>query len=394
MKLGRNVLSLAFAALAASSAQAGWVSGGGELVKNKNNPWFVQNTPTVNYCIERDPTTFRMSDDRLNELVGKALDYWRAEFSRAHLSSGGSGPEMRLLTQTYVRQSCTQDVDLRFQFGVLAGDQRRSLGIDPKEHVAFTIRTDYDERKLKAKGFLYVTPDNGPERYRGDEYRDGVWHEADNRYLFEILVHELGHTLGMPHFGNSLMAEEFGELLVHYSRIYPREGDVEVATLGFNFDFPGTRCWEAGDDGMDRGFVIAFFELPKTFECLRFAFERDPRDELIVRSANLTYSVGDEWHDAGRIEFTGWSMDSTPNIKLKYRAEQEVFPVDGSGTVFTIPSDLDQLTGWFTPSIGQVRKYVSIELEPEMFRVLGFYPERGLRHLMFYARSSEREKDK
>lgn len=37
---------------------AGMDSGGGKIVKDSNNPWFVNNTSQVNYCIERDSSTF------------------------------------------------------------------------------------------------------------------------------------------------------------------------------------------------------------------------------------------------------------------------------------------------------------------------------------------------
>lgn len=375
-----RALLFAVLPLVASSAQAGWVSGGGELIKNKNNPWFIQNTETVGYCIEKDDATFRLSPQRLDELIHDALDYWRAEFRRAAVSSAGT-PSMSLLTQTLVKRPCSEAVDLRFQFGVLSPEQRAGLGgVDPREHVAFVIRTEYDERQLKGRGFLYVTPDNGPERYRGDDYRDGVWHEANGRHLFEILVHELGHVFGLPHFGMEFMAESFGEWLVQYPRPIPAEGQPETATLSFNYGVPRQRCQL---DAYETAKLREFFEIQEDFSCVGFEFAPGP--DFNPATARLSYRVNGVWRSAATIEFKSWKIDSHPNIKLKFRAEQQVFAVDGPGTAFALPSAVTEASGWSTTDRSQTRKYVSFEFEPTTFKVSGLYPDVGLRHLLFYA---------
>src|SRR4051812_27862966 len=56
------------------SAFGGWVSGGGELVRDTQNPWFIQNTASVSYCIEVDPNHFKAPRDRIEAVVKTAFD--------------------------------------------------------------------------------------------------------------------------------------------------------------------------------------------------------------------------------------------------------------------------------------------------------------------------------
>ena len=41
-----------------------WNSGGGEFLADSLNPWFIQNTKIVTYCIEIDDNAFHLGDAR------------------------------------------------------------------------------------------------------------------------------------------------------------------------------------------------------------------------------------------------------------------------------------------------------------------------------------------
>lgn len=386
MKL--KALLVAIASLITSTAFAGWVSGGGELIKNKNNPWFIQNTAVVNYCIEQDSRYFTMTPARLDELIHKALGYWKEEFRRAEFWVAPGSQKIELFTQTYVKKSCAEHVDLRFQFGVLSPDQRLGLeGVDPREHVAFTIRTDYDERQLKGRGFLYVTPDNGPERYRGAEYRDGAWHEKDNRYLYEILVHEIGHVYGLTHFGRSFMDESLGEFLVSRQRVFPGPNQPEKATLGFDWRPNRKRC-DYADSDLEKEILRDYFAITEDFDCFAYEFTFENNGGA-PKTMVLSYSKAGRWHPIGTVEFRGWGGHSTPtHIRLKFKAEQGVFPIDGPGEAMIVAQNFQDLQGWITLANG-AKKYVAVDSEPNSFNVTGFVDNRGIRHLTFYAESYE-----
>ncbi len=44
--------------LAFPTLWAGWTSGGGELLRTAINPWFIQNTKVVHYCVLADEKNF------------------------------------------------------------------------------------------------------------------------------------------------------------------------------------------------------------------------------------------------------------------------------------------------------------------------------------------------
>lgn len=381
----RTLLSFALLAWLATPAEAGWISGGGELVKNKNNPWFIQNTTQVRYCIEKD-ATFRWSEDELDVFFTSAVAYWREEFRRASYTSAPLGPQVNVFTQTFVREACSATTDLRVQFGVLSDSQRAGLGgVDPKEHVAFTIRTDYDDVNLRGRGFLYVTPDNGPERYRGDEYQDGVWHAANGAYLVEMLEHEVGHVLGLSHFGHELMDEEFGENLVTHPHPLRRPGAPVRATLTFNFEAPRQTC-DLRDPHL-RHLAMETFGLPQTFDCLRFEFQSDGSGS--PQSALIAYRDGTTWRSAGRIDFNGWSTKGGPAIVVKYKPEQQVFSdarPGVRGVAQAIPFGITtQLRGWFVAEGSDESTYLLFDVDPETFTVAAMKPDVGLRWVAFYA---------
>ena len=78
-----------------------------------------------------------------------------------------------------------------------------------------TVRTFYDRRSLRGKGFIYMTPDMGTAK-RPKGIPENLWSSLDSRVLYSALVHELGHVFGLPDsgVGNSLMNYDYMERLV------------------------------------------------------------------------------------------------------------------------------------------------------------------------------------
>lgn len=206
-----------------SAALAAWSSGGGELIKDSHNPWFLQNVERVRYCIIRDENHFQLNEKEgfpLDTLVSKAIQFWKDEFSRAHNPLGNEKDGVRVATQEFTLVDCSKDVDIKFQFGFLYPSQLKEMkeqGLDPREHVSFAIRTEYDQVNLKGKGFIYLAADSGPLKPNSDEILDHPWAEGSGAYIYKILVHELGHIFGLQHQSDvfSFMAPEFPESLVN-----------------------------------------------------------------------------------------------------------------------------------------------------------------------------------
>ncbi|MFN7733487.1 MAG: hypothetical protein ACK5OB_16440 [Pirellula sp.] len=208
-----------------------WSSGGGAILRNANNPWFLENTKEVSYCIKFDTKSFSDLPTPLPEIVETAFKYWKTQMSDLNATTNGypisKDPKVdyviiRVATQKFAYNAkCSGNEDITFQFGVLDSKQKKFFG-KSSGIIGAAVRTDYDEVNLKGKGFVYITADKGSNQYEGDHLRPNAWHEGKSGLLFRAVVHELGHVFGLSHGGEGIMAESYSESLLR-DRAVPAE---------------------------------------------------------------------------------------------------------------------------------------------------------------------------
>ena len=209
----------AFVLMWTSALYAGWTSTGGSLIQDKNNPWFLKDIETVNYCIVADPKNFDATIDVIDRSITLAVHYWASEFASA------PSAHFKFQVPKFVRSDCSDKTDVAFRFGVLPENMtpkdREYLG-DTTEFVSLAVRTDYETATMRGRGFVYVSPRQGPLGYtHGSDYSDGLpWAYGEGGQLVKVLVHELGHVFGISHTGsapNNVMAEDYPDYVIRHA---------------------------------------------------------------------------------------------------------------------------------------------------------------------------------
>lgn len=190
-------------------------SGGGGLLKDAHNPWFLQNTTDVNYCILLDPVSFHQTEEVADKFIQKVFSYYKAEFRNSANTANVGGVNIEIATQNFRRTDCNEFTDIRFQFGYLTPEQRKIFD-DPRNYIGHAHLEKYDRVLLRGKGFVYVSADEGDLKPIGPNLLDRPWNEGNGELLYWVLLHEIGHVFGLQHeiMGSFFMDERFPEMVV------------------------------------------------------------------------------------------------------------------------------------------------------------------------------------
>ncbi|MGZ3772754.1 MAG: hypothetical protein ACXVCY_15795 [Pseudobdellovibrionaceae bacterium] len=200
--------------MARAASAGGWTSGGGENIRDERNPWWLQNTKEVTYCIKVDEQNFGQPKSLLQDKIKFALNFWKKQLRTVTWTQIDRDQNVLVGTQNFTETACQEGTDLVFQFGVLDGEQIRYLS-DPTKFIGVSVRTSYDAVNLKGKGFIYISPESGPLKFNKTGLMQKPWSFGDGVLLTPALIHELGHVFGIPHHRDvHLMAEDFLESIL------------------------------------------------------------------------------------------------------------------------------------------------------------------------------------
>lgn len=350
----------------------GDVSGGGALANYLSNPWFLRNTPMVSYCLEIDAIHFSQSPKRTAELLKEALDYWKRELRKGMFSEGGDSTTIG--SQEFIQKSCQEDVDLRFQFGILSEEQKNTIG-DPTHFAGVTVRTSFDAVNLRSQGFIYISADSGPLSLQGVDLVDRPWAQGEGGLLHKVLVHELGHVFGIPHSGmnNQLMGAGFPEVILKKS--YARQ----FAKIDFVPDFAVfTRGPWTIDEANPYRFcdlkidsqLAAFLSIPSSWRCLSFHYIHDgmgASNRLVFQASKDRVSA---LREVGIFEVKGTSIKSIgPMMTVRLPPSQKIYQASGvlNGNMYTS----ETITGKYWPTGSSSYRNALIILEPNHLRIIG-----------------------
>lgn len=333
-----SVISLTHSSLAAEPhLKRGGMSGGGggEIIDDFHNPWFVENTQAITYCIKIDQSSFSADSATIAKVVTNSIQQWNHEFT-SYQARHTSTP-LKLATQTWIAVDCSGPVDITFQFGwgTLDSKQIEELSDDgdPHKYIAVAWRTDYDQTQLKGKGYVFVGSDLGENAFdTGVDQIDRPWQYAG---LLELeVLHELGHVFGLPHLSPKilgftsrwLMSEAFPEVLLR-QWLWPQgppQLDDDSVSGAIDF-FDPTNFQKCFDVTTPQGKAIAdWFGTPASTACLIF--------NLTINEAQVTsfnFQTVDTANHIGTpvpIAIDQSSLTGLPDIELYLNPQQKVFP--------------------------------------------------------------------
>ena len=219
-------------------------SGGGNIFGDQLNPWFLQNTKTVNYCVEIDPSFSTLGRERILQLIDKSFGYWKKAFASASGLHSYMNFNPKLATQKFIlSEECHAGIDVKFQLGFLTPDQKKTLP-GYKQLLGLAYRTSYDEVNLKGKGFIYIAPESGPARPLSPNLHSNPWSYGKQRGLELVLTHELGHIFGLQdhHYTYfSLMGAKFPDTMTSKGSVEHLNSEKREfpSPLGCNAKFEG-----------------------------------------------------------------------------------------------------------------------------------------------------------
>lgn len=298
---------------------AGIDSGGGELIKDANNPWFITNTATVEYCIEVAEQGFPYNVRHMHGVVEEIISYWQGEFTKTRPIS--MFPHVRVASQDFVYSSCTDDIDLKFQFGFMTNDQLKEIE-DPTDYIGLAARTHYDKKGLRGKGFIYIAAEEGPFRPNSDKLLEHPWQECGGCLLRRVLLHEMGHVFGIVHVNEELniMSSEYPEVITRKMCTFrPTENEPLPYFFAFAPTFEMKRCHDPRFPKLFQQ-IREFFVLPNSVNCI----------ELSRNNTGFTVSaaesINDSFQPLGKVEFEHGGASVSPVTKVYITPAQQVLP--------------------------------------------------------------------
>ena len=220
------LLGLALLLAPTTPTLADWASGGGEVMTDTQNPWFLKNTATVDVCLIWDKRYFHPVDqsfDGLKARFDQSIAFWKGELANSKLvkSTLAVGTQdfhvvaMDVVGDGLVPSPRCEAADLKVQFGYLTQEQidffnTRMGGV--QKYLASTVRTSYDTVNMKGRGFIYLKPDSGPLSATSPGIVPNPWILGQGNLVNYALLHELGHMFGVPHKSlESVMAVDYLE---------------------------------------------------------------------------------------------------------------------------------------------------------------------------------------
>ncbi len=165
-------------------------SGGGLIYGNRMNPWFLPGQESPTWCSVIDAENFGVPKDIVDRIIADVLQSWN----------------VTLDVKFNQLPTCDGTADLKFYLGVAPQTQQEAreslenIFNETSEDIAgLTVRTEYDEKTMRGRGFIYIAPETGPLSLQRPEFMERPWQWFGHKILRVAISHEVGHVFGLQH---------------------------------------------------------------------------------------------------------------------------------------------------------------------------------------------------
>lgn len=365
----------------------GWVSGGADNIGDTQNPWFIQTTDQVRYCINFSEQEVTISRSNFEEVFKRALSDWHIILKSYYARKSGAHLLYRAGLQDWVAVSCNENPDVKVAVGWngLTSLEKKYLGQNDQkhQHISEVIRTSYDQVLLRGKGIIFVGSDIGQNAFNIESTQIArPW--SNPKLLYLVLMHELGHVNGFPHLSNAIFPIDGSSLKWLMSARFP-EMILEKVIWGPQGSFSGPITEGIGELFDPKAYKACniqpalknLFGMPEASNCLEF----HPK---MIKEVGLISHIDVLWSTAtGSQQKTikGGSLIPAEGFSVLEEAMSILFLPSAQKVVSSIPFGIPFING---PGLFKAKGMVNYKRADGSVQKIFILIENGNLHIVGY----------
>jgi len=187
----------------------GMDSGGGSTIfAHQGAAWYLGDEP-IHYCIQRHQS-YPVSIAAIKESISKVINKWKIYYQIKGFSRPQEDEKLPLINFNYqLNENCQGNEDLTFYFG-RATEEVEQLKTNYQDPLGFSYSKSFDKKRAWTNGLVWISEGKTANGQSGHHEIDFVNSPVS---LDVILLHEVGHIMGIGHVPFTVMQKEIVEVL-------------------------------------------------------------------------------------------------------------------------------------------------------------------------------------
>ena len=300
MKLKSLIFGMIISLSLQSFSREGGYSGGGGDHRHmgSDSAWFL-GTQEIQYCIQRSPK-FVKSEAEINSNFISAVQTWKKYIQDRKVHSDVS-QEIQLNLNYRFTGNCQGTEDLRLIFGIETAEVQKAKKQFQNPY-SFAIRESYDVKNKMGKGFIWFDNEGALFPLAGDV---GFPNWSKPYTLHGMMLHELGHVLGIGHVDGTIMSQNMISTLQFMDRTDSEDQKIGK-TLLTHIDHKNILYFNLMSSSqivVDGRFTYRKDDLQKSSELFKLFVDREPVGKVKLKfliETPIRFQIAD---DKGSYDF-------------------------------------------------------------------------------------------